>query len=273
MIVDLIRKETIREAVRTQATTWIRFSKGSEKIDLAFNTKMLAAYGLNDIDELVNRMIAHMLEQIKNPALRDSGFVYDEVIETNIDFHRLNLTRGSSYLPLPGWISRKKAIINPKNKDMECFKWAVTAADRWEEIDKHPERISKLRKFEEEYDWTDVEFPFAIRSIDNFEPKNEISVNVLAVEDRRIFIHRKSTCNYEMVVNLMLITGENSFPYEEGKYNRSHYIAVKSLSRLLAKKNTKHETAQHHCTNCLHGFPSEISRDSHEKYCRNNEVV
>ena len=121
MIVDLIRKETIREAVRTQATTWIRFSKGSEKIDLAFNSRMLAAYGLNDIDELVNRMIAHTLEQIENPALRDSG--------TNIDFHRLNLTRGSSYLPLPEWISRKKVIIYPKNEDMECFKWALIVAD------------------------------------------------------------------------------------------------------------------------------------------------
>ena len=121
-------------------------------VDLAFNSRMLAAYGLNDIDELVNRMISRMLEQIKNPALRDSGFVFDEVIGTNVDFHGLNLMRGSSYLPLPDWISRKKAIINPKNSDMECFKWAVIAADKWEEIDKHPERISKLRKFEEEYD-------------------------------------------------------------------------------------------------------------------------
>ena len=234
---------------------------------------MLAAYGLTDIDELVNRMIAHMLEQIENPALRDSGFVMEEVIGTNVDFHRLNLMRGSSYLPLPDWFSRKKVIINPKNDDMECFKWAVIAADKWEEIDKHPERISKLRKFEEEYDWTDVEFPFAIRSIDKFECKNEISVNVLAVEDRRVFIQRKSTRNYERVVNLMLITGKNSFPYEEGKCNRSHYVAVKSLSRFLAKKNTKHERAQHHCTNCLHGFPSETSRDNHEKYCRNNEAA
>ena len=122
MIVDLIRKETVREAVRTQATTWIRFSKGSEKIDLAFNSRKLAAYGLSDIDELVNRMIAHMLEQIENPALRDSGFVMEEVIGTNVDFRRLNLTRGSSYLPLPDWLSRRKAIINPKNDDMECFK-------------------------------------------------------------------------------------------------------------------------------------------------------
>ena len=71
---------------------------------------MLAAYGLNDIDELVNRMIAHMLEQIENPALRDSRFVMEEVIGTNVDFHRLNLMRGSSYLTLPDWLSRKKVI-------------------------------------------------------------------------------------------------------------------------------------------------------------------
>ena len=188
MLVDLIKCETSREAVRTQATTWIRFSKGQERVDLAFNSRMLAAYGLNDIAELVDRMITHMIKQIENPALRDRRFVFEEVIGTDIDFHRLNLTRGSSYLPLSDWLSRKKVIINPKNADMECSKWAVTVADRWEEIDKHPERISKLRKFEGEYDWSDVKFPFAIRSIDKFEHKNEISVNLLAADNKRVFI-------------------------------------------------------------------------------------
>ena len=157
---------------------------------------MLVAYGLNDIDELVNSMLAHMLEQIENPALRDSGFVFNEVIGTNVDFHRLSLMRGSSYLLLPSWLSRKKAIINPKNDDMECFKWAVTAVDKWEELGNNPERISKLRKFEGEYDWSDIEFPFTICSIDKFEKKNEISVNLLAIEDERVFIRRKSTHNY-----------------------------------------------------------------------------
>ena len=210
--------------------------KGAGKdIDLAFNSRMLAAYGLNNIDDLVNSMILHMLEQIENPALRDSGFVMDKVIGTNVDFHRLNLTRGSSYLPLPNWISRKKVVINPKNDDLECVKWAVIAANRWEELGKNPERISKLRKFSGEYNWSDVEFPFAIKSIDKFERKNKISVNILAVECKRVFIHRKSSYRFERTINLMLITGKNSFPDEKGKHNRRHYVAVKSLSRLLAK--------------------------------------
>ena len=39
----------------------------------------------------------------------------------DIDFHRLNLMRGSNYVPLPDWLMKKKAIINPKNSDRECF--------------------------------------------------------------------------------------------------------------------------------------------------------
>ena len=42
-----------------------------------------------------------------------------------INFHRLVLTRGSSYNELPEWIHNKKEVINPQSKDEECFKWAV----------------------------------------------------------------------------------------------------------------------------------------------------
>ena len=95
---------------------------------------MLAVYNLSGMDEIVSAMTEHMKQQIENPALRDSKFVFDRIICMDIDFHRLNLTRGSSYIPLPDWLAKKKAIINPKNSDLECFKWAVIAAMRWEEI-------------------------------------------------------------------------------------------------------------------------------------------
>ena len=70
----------------------------------------------------------------------------------DINIHQLNLMRGLSYLPLPDWLARKKVIINPKNEDQGCFKWAVIAASRWEEINNNPERISKLKRFEKDFD-------------------------------------------------------------------------------------------------------------------------
>ena len=134
-------------ALRSQATTWIRFRKDGEMVELAFNSRMLNVYNLSDMNEIVNAMITHMAQQTENPALSDSKFVFDEVVRMDADFHRLNLMRGSSHLPLPDWLARKKAIINPKNSDLECFKWAVIAAMRWEEIDRDHQRITKLKRF------------------------------------------------------------------------------------------------------------------------------
>ena len=35
---------------------------------------------------------------------------------------------GSSYIPLLKFLAAKKAIINLKNENDECFKWAITGA-------------------------------------------------------------------------------------------------------------------------------------------------
>ena len=191
---------------------------------------MTNVYNLSDLDEIVNEMIAHMKEEIENLALLNSRFLFDEVLLTNVGFHQLNLTRGSSYLLLPNWLARKKAIINQKNEDQECFKWAVIAASKWEEINNNPERISKLKRFEKDFDWSGIEFRVSVKDIKKFEFRNQISINLLAIEGKQIYICRKGG-TYERIINLMLIT-EN---------NRKHCVAIKSLSRLLSSQNTKHK--------------------------------
>ena len=255
-------KESRTGAVHWQATTWIRFRKDGEMVELAFNSRMLNVYNLSNMNKIVNAMITHMKQQIKNPALSDSKFVFDEVIHVDVNFHQLNLMRGSSYLPLPDWLVRKKAIINPKNSDLECSILAVIAVMRWEEIVKNPEGITKLKRFENDFDWTGVGFPVSFRNIMRFESQNQISISVLVVEDRQIYICRKGG-DYNRIANLMLITENNC----------KHYVASKSLSRLLSNQNSKHKEAQHFCLNCLQGFWEESSRDKHVRYCRNNEAV
>ena len=149
-ILELLRRESTCRVVHSQTTTWIRFIKDQvEHIDLASNSRMTPVYNLNDTGEIVGSMIEHMSQQVENPALRDSKFVFDRVMQMEISMHRLNLTRGSSYIPLPSWLSRKEAIINPKNLDMKCFKWAVIAALEWEEIGRDQQRVSKLKRYDD----------------------------------------------------------------------------------------------------------------------------
>ena len=69
-LIDLLSRETINRAVRSQATAWTRFVKDKvEQVELAFNSRMLAVCNLSDMDEIVSGMIEHMKQQIKNPAL------------------------------------------------------------------------------------------------------------------------------------------------------------------------------------------------------------
>ena len=98
---------------------------------------------------------------------------------------------------------------------------------RWEEIDRDHQRISKLRRYEDDFDWDGIKFPASIRDIKRFESRNEITINILAFENKRDYICRKGK-EYERVANLMLIKDQN----------REDYIAIKSLRRLLSRQNS-----------------------------------
>ena len=104
------------------------------------------------------------------------------------------------------------------------------------------------------------------RDISKFESRNEIGVNILAVENRKIYICRKGK-DYDRTANLVLITENNE------KGNKKHYVAVKSLPSLLSRQNSKHKEMQYFCTNCLIGFTSEATRDEHYTYCNSKDSV
>ena len=130
------------------------------------------------------------------------------------------------------------------------------------EIKFNPERISKLRKFESMYGWSDLSFPTSLKDIVKFEFRNSLTINVLGLEGRDTYLCRKGTPGHKLVNLLLVCYGD-----------KWHYTAVKSLSRFLRSSNSKHKAKQHFCMNCLQGFSQETTRDDHYVYCSNNEMV
>ena len=177
---------------------------------------MTPVYMHSEMNTIVQEMINYMEKQVDTPKLRDCKFVFDKILQTDISCHRLMLTRGSSFIKLPDWLAKKKAILNPKNLDEKCFKWAVIAGLKWEEIDCHLERVSKLRKYENEFDWSGITYPVSTKNISKFETRNRIGVNLLALNGKTTYICRNGG-NYDRKVNLMIS--------EEGE--KKHYVAIK----------------------------------------------
>ena len=94
-------------------------------------------------------------------------------------------------------------------------------------IGRDPQRVSKLRRYDD-FDWTGINFPVSTKDISKFELRNRIGVNVLVLHGKTPYICRKGG-DYDRVVNLMII--------EDG--DKRHYVAIKSLGRLLSKMNNK----------------------------------
>ena len=160
--------------------------------------------------------------------MRGSKFVYDSVDVLYYNLNKVSLSRGGSYIDSPEWLNNKKATINPQNKkDDRCFQYAVTVALNHEQIKDHPERISKIKSFIDQYNWKEIDFPSHGKDWKKSESNNKsIALNILYVPNNteKIRHARKSKYNLtreNQVILLMITDGE-----------KWHYLAVKRLSAL-----------------------------------------
>ena len=82
--------------------------------------------------------------------------------------------------------SRRKALINIKNKDKKCFLWCHI---RHINLSKeHPKRILKSdKKISEELDYDGIEFPVQEKDFNKTEVKNNICINKFGYENRSVF--------------------------------------------------------------------------------------
>ena len=62
----------------------------------------------------------------------------------------------------------KRATINLKNKDDKCIQNSITAVLNHQNIEYHPERISNIQPFIDQYNWESTEFPAGIKDWKRF---------------------------------------------------------------------------------------------------------
>ena len=122
--------------------------------------------------------------------------------------------KGSSYIPLPDWIMRKKAIVSIRNKDSKCFLWSILRYLHPRE--KNDCRLADLKQYEHELNIPKgFTFPVKIRDITKFETINPDlpGINVFSVtHDNKFYPLRMALRDPQKSIDLFL--------YEEnGKYH------------------------------------------------------
>ena len=84
-------------------------------------------------------------------SMRGSEFIFDSIDSLYYNLNKISISRGGSYIDSPKCLKNKKTTINPKHNDDKCFQYALTATLNYEQIQSHPERISKISPFIDQY--------------------------------------------------------------------------------------------------------------------------
>ena len=114
--------------------------------------------------------------------MKGSEFIFERVYLLYYSLHKISLNRGGSYIDSRDWLKSKRATINPKNKDNECFKYAITVALNHEKIGNNPQRITKNKPFINTCNWKDIKFPSHSNDSKKIEQNNRaIDLNILYV--------------------------------------------------------------------------------------------
>ena len=132
----------------------------------------------------LNHSLNHFYKDLKRiceKKMRGSDFEFDSFNFFNYNFNKISIYRGGSYIDSPKWLKDKKSIINPKNNDHKCFQYAATLALNFDNINNHPEKISKIRPFIDQYNWKDIDFPATSKDWKKFELNNKVALNILYI--------------------------------------------------------------------------------------------
>ena len=104
-------------------------------------------------NKLMNSFMKRYQERLETKT-KGSSYIFECTDLLEYHLHKISLNRGSSYIDSPSWIKNKGVTINPQNtEDNKCFQ---TAALNYQNTNHHPERISKLKAFINNYNWKDI---------------------------------------------------------------------------------------------------------------------
>lgn len=187
---------------------------------------------------------------------RESGWHLVEILYLEVNINKFNPLRGSSYVKLPKNIENKKAVVNVKNYDNECFGHAIISALK--PVESNSDLITSYPNFRSVLDFSGIEFPIKFTDIHKFEEQNNISVNVFGLNSKKDNImgplHHTKQRRFTHI-NLLYIE-------EKGI---SHFCWIKNLSRLVSKQLNLKKCRKHICDGCLQYFTKDSLLREHQK--------
>ena len=154
---DMINDHETYGEWKIQLTMAIDFisSKDSDEIRTvhtkSHNTEIIMG---NKTDEIIAELFKSLLQNYQKnleKSTRGSEIVFDSVDLLYYQLQKISLKRGGSSVYSPKCLKNKKSTIDPKSNYDNSFQYTVTVALSYQNINIHPEKISKIKPFIDQY--------------------------------------------------------------------------------------------------------------------------
>ena len=165
-----------------------------------------------DLGKFYNRAKETIMENMIKYNKMGSNCAVSAIVKMDINMIDYNPISAGSYIPLDPLLSSKKAIINIKNKDNQCFKCCVTRVLNM--MPKNLERMDEdLKKQSTKLNWNGIDFPVLWPQIKKFEENNEdISIYVFGYDNKSIHpLWKSKYCDRKHIITLLLISNEETY--------------------------------------------------------------
>ena len=231
-------------------------AKTGNKMEDTFGSRSKTKVVTLQLGDAYGEMRDKMLENLAEFQKNGSGWRLKSIYGLEIKITKYNPLSGLGYSKLPPFIAKKNIVINMRNDDTQCFKWAATRA--LNPVANNPNRITnELTKQTEKYNWEDISFPTKLTEIGIWEKNNNFNVNVFSYDEteKEIYTNRLGELKEpDETINLYL-------------HDDNHYCVIKDLNRLVSSQLNKSGHAKELCLRCLNFFrkPSKKDREDPDK--------
>lgn len=218
-------------------------------------------YQMAPTQDVITAAFEKIKDTIENVEIKGSGWSLYSIDHVDINIVKYVPLAGTSYMALPKFLAGKEkhSLINPRNTDDCCFRYAVMAALHWKEFEDYETRCNpeSYARFIPLYDFSVVGNETTIdgKGLRAFERANRLSLNVFGCEDKTIFPIYVSDNDQSHPVDLLYISNGTN----------AHYVAITSLHGLVAAT-----TGDYHelCRRCLQRFNTRDKLEKHLAECQ-----
>ncbi|KAK7583979.1 hypothetical protein V9T40_004942 [Parthenolecanium corni] len=289
--------------------------KAEEQKLLKSRQYIFTLVGSQKIEQVLqNKIYPEVLQANERILLAGSDWRFDQVVWGELVFNTFDVMKcgisGSSYIPLPEELSKRRSILNLKNDDDKCFMYSIFSYFYKHDIRKRhlmstyrdtDAVISYIQAaYSIEFDFSNLSFPVPLHDINKFEKNNpRVSINVFGLtgaSNCRLYplksVDREKEFHFDL---LYLKQGSDSIAKDDGLYDerysdvsededdderlqyyKSHYCLILDLAMLLNSQVSSNGHRISVCKRCFATFRGNGKEERlvvHKFYCNENTVV